>query len=241
MAVFMLLFGVGDLIGAQNRARLEAVWLGASNRLFRSWQTAARNSARWWLALLSSASAFLLAGSVTAGLFYTAALVRKHYWAVAGTPLRMALVLLLSVFTAVAWWVFILPAYGLLATVVARFLSAPGEAVDPFEVRWARWFLHQPLKWPPGGGDSPAAPFIAGCNPILFVLVGALLAPLALVVILGRSFAYASLLLLWVPLLGPARALDTISRRTGAESYLKVGKYLLEVLAACLALYLLFR
>ncbi|HEU4931373.1 MAG TPA: hypothetical protein VFT48_04800 [Pyrinomonadaceae bacterium] len=234
IALLILLFSVGDLIGSRNQARLEAAWLDASNRLFLSWQTAARNSARWWVALVSVAGAFLLAGSALAAMLYATTLARER-WSVGGSPLWIALGLLLAVgllYYLTLW---------LLVAILARFLSAPSELIDPLEVRWARFLVHHPLKMPQGGGDSPAAPFIAGCLPFFFVAVGSLFAPLLFIVILARIFAYAGLLFLWVPLLAPARLLHAIGRRTGAESYLKVGKFILSALATVLALYFLFR
>jgi hypothetical protein len=222
-AFLIILFSVEDLIGDKNLMKIEEKWRDISSVIFLGWQDWLRNSFVWWgYLLIYSVLVLLPLIIVMIGIGLPIWIFPK--FVIFNNELCGGLtIILLEIFVGLIAW--------LILIFINNYFSEISSGDDPpLEIRILRKFSNF-AEWYPE--TYMRTPGVSGPEGVLLftVFLSGIIVPVTSITLITLRLIFLLLtIILWIAFFGPAVLLQSIAKRTGAASYIKVGRYLISII-----------
>lgn len=218
LKILILIFAIEDLIGKKKTKAIETKWLSLSARILSTWKTKTEDINAWLpkiirIAFVQLFVAILLSPALT--IFFASEKVKQAPWwqfMLGAIPVMTGM--------------FIYYSHVMYLEKIVKTEELPMELRLSLKLKdWFYGFLgHAAKAKGPKGG--------AGLVLIILVIIGAVMTfVVSTVSLLVRIMAFSFVIIMWFIFFAPARFLASAAKRLGADGYLKVGKYILLVLA----------
>jgi hypothetical protein len=221
----ILLFAVGDLIGQANLTRLERALLQRSENIFTDWMAYFSSTIKWWKVMLSVGLLNILVAML-------ASLGIGSIWFIMNDSLEILHRVLIGVL-------------GVMCGVVAFFIndrratynknmfSSSTNAYPPLESRLMSCLTALPesgINWVEAQ-KAPSAEVLTFVFVLCAGVSGIISSVLISISLAIRGFVLFMGILTWIIFFLPFETLDRIKQRTGSDSLINVGKYILLIIA----------
>ena len=227
--ILIVLFAVGDLVGQANLTRLEKRLLNRCRSIFKDWLRYSTATFKWWKVLLMVGLLNILVASLAVSSYVILLLLihdESHF-----IPIALAVV---------SGWLLISAAYLLTEWRInfdKKIFGSLGNVEPPLESKILRYSAALPrsvIEWALArkGGSAEGAVALFAISGLVGGIISSVLISISVSV---RAILGVLVMLAWIVFFLPVEVLEAIKQRTGADSFVNVGKYILLVLGALLA------